>query len=554
VAYGGLRVRVCLSVWLLAGAIGLAAPAAAQVPIDTVIQPPAPNRAKAQPRRPQPEQVPLDDPEEAERQPPLPRADGDDPETSENDDGATAERRLVPAAGELREDGRSPRMPQDGIIEDGNPSANVMVDGIGDLQRDGRRPEDVAAFITPPAGYDALAFQIEQLDPITDRRVDRLFRFEPYNPAGLRIGSFVLYPEAEIGGLYNSNVYRNGSGAGAAAFEGLGSLRLVSDWRRHAFEIRASGRTTFYDRYASEDDRTWNLEARARIDITRRANLEAAVSHTSDRDVRSVIDAPTNASVRGEYTTDRVAATYNQQFGRMTLQVRGGLSEVTYADVPAVNGSLISNAPRNFTQADQAARLSWALNRKMAVFLDTSFRQRDYEVAATDGIARSSSSERYRLGLLFSPLGPSLRGEVSVGWGHQGQWDRRLPDMDGFLFDASLAWKMSGLTTFLLSARSDFYDTTLAGSPGTLSREVGLQMRHALTRSLIGTLGVKYAVSPYQGTSLEDRLLTGEAGVDYFLNANVSLYGRYQHLEFRSTDTTRDYTAEVVRVGVRLRQ
>ncbi|MFX6815279.1 outer membrane beta-barrel protein, partial [Acinetobacter baumannii] len=89
---------------------------------------------------------------------------------------------------------------------------------------------------------------------------------------------------------------------GAAAFEGLGSLRLVSDWRRHAFEIRASGRTTFYDRYASEDDRTWNLEARARLDITRRANLEAALSHTSDRDVRSVIDAPTNASVRGEYT------------------------------------------------------------------------------------------------------------------------------------------------------------------------------------------------------------------------------------------------------------
>ncbi|MDX2204988.1 MAG: outer membrane beta-barrel protein [Hyphomicrobiaceae bacterium] len=549
-----MRGSIGVSLWLAAGAAGLAVPAAAQVPVETVIQAPAPNRAKLQPRRPQPERVEVDDPEATGREPPPQRLDGEEPEAdADTADAALAERRLVPLAGDLRDVARELRGPVDGTIDDGT-HVPVVVDGIGDLRRDARRPEDIAAFTTPPAGYDALAFQIEQIDPLNDRRTDRLFRFEPYAPVGVRLGSFVLYPEAELGGLYNSNVYRSSLGSGAGAAEGLGSLRLVSDWRRHALELRAAGRATFYDRYASEDDRTWSLEARGRLDITRRANIEAAVTHTSDKDARSVIDAPTNAAVRGEIETDRVAATYNQQLGRATLQLRGALTDVAYSDVTAVNGATISNASRNFTQTDEAVRLSWALNRAAAVFVDAAFRQRAYAVAAGDGIARSSASERYRLGLAFSPLGPRLRGEISLGWGHQGQWDRRLPDMQGVLLDASLAWRASGLTTVLLTARSDFYDTTLAGSPGALAREVGAEVRHALKRHLIATLGLRYALSPYQSVSLEERLLTGEAGLDYFLNANLSLYGRYQHLEFRSTDETRNYTADIVRLGLRVRQ
>ncbi len=524
--------------------------ASAQVPVDTVIQPPPAGRAKVAPRRPQPEQVPLDDPEEA-REAPQERAEATDPEADEE---AGTEPRLRPTSGSLAGEGREPAMPQDGRIEDGNPPPLMVVDGVGDLNRDARQPRDIAAFTTPPAGYDALAFQIEQIDPINDRRTDRLYRFEPYSPIGIRIGSFVLFPEAEMGAFYNSNIFRNGAGASATAFESVTTARLVSDWRRHAMELRASGRATFYDRFASEDDRTWSLEARGRLDINRRANLEAAVSHTADKDLRAVIDAPTNAAVRGDITTDRIAAGYNQQLGRATLQLRGSLSEVNFSDVPSNNGSLISNASRNYTQADQAVRVSWALNRKAAVFLDAAFREREYAIAAADGASRSSTSERYRLGLLFSPLGPYLRGEISLGWGHQGQHDKRLPDMEGLLFDASLAWKASAITTFMLTARSDFYDTTLAGSPGALAREVGLEMRHALQRSLLATVGAKYAVSPYEGVAVEDRLLTAEAGLDYYLNANVSLYGKYQHLEFRSSGGGRDYNAEVVRVGVRLRQ
>lgn len=529
-------------------------PACAQVPVETVIQKPAANRAKAPPRRTAPEQVEVDDPEAMpDMPPPAEREDGEDPDSQPEQTADTetrVERSLTPTGGDMP---RNTRIPVDGIIEDGTPTP-VMVDGLSDLNRDARQPRDRAAFDTPPAGYDALAFQIEQLDPLNDRRTDRLFRFEPYDPKGIRVGSFVLFPETELGFLSNSNLFRAPKPAADWAYEARANLRFVSDWRAHALELRASGRTSLYEKFATEDDRTISLEARGRLDITRLANIEAAISHLMDKDIRALIDAPTNAARRGDITTDRAALTYNQQLGRATLQLRGSVTDVKFENVPAVNGTIISNAARDYTQNDIAVRASWALNRHAAVFADVAHREREYGVAAGDGFLRSSTSERYRLGLAFSPMGAFLRGEISVGYGVQTPKAAGLPTMEGYLLDASLAWKASPLTTFLLTLRSDFYDTTAAGSPGTLSREAGLEMRHAFTRQLIGTIGAKYAISPYTGIVLEDKLFTGELGLDYYLNSNVSLYGRYQHLDFRSTDTTRDYTAEVVRVGVRLRQ
>lgn len=534
-----------------AAALAVAAePAVAQVPIETIIQPPQGRRPKAPPaRRPAPEQIGVDDPEAVPAPSPQEQQpdDGDEPQS---EDEPKVERSMAPSGGNAGRDLMpEPKAPVDGLIEDGAPGT-VVVDGMADLNRDSRRPEDIG----PPAGYDALAFQIEALDPLNDRRTDRLFRFEPYDPIGIRIGSFVLFPEAELGVLTNSNVFRSSRPSADYAYDTRGTVRAVSDWRVHALELRATGRASFYDRFETENDGTWSVEARGRLDISRRTNIEAAISHLADKDIRSVIDAPINARRRGDVTTDRAAATLNQQLGRVTVQLRGSVSDVNFSSVPSTVGTVINNDSRNYTQQDGAVRVAYALNRHAAVFVDTALREREYAVAAGDGFLRSSTSERYRMGVLFSPMGSTLRGEISLGWGQQTPRDGRLATIEGYLLDANLAWRASALTSFLLTLRSEFYDTTLTNSPGTLTREVGVEMRHAFQRQLIGTAAARYGWAPYESVSLEDKMLTGELGLDYYVNGNVSVYGRLQHLDFQSTDKTRNYIDDIVRVGVRVRQ
>ena len=43
-------------------------------------------------------------------------------------------------------------------------------------------------------------------------------------------------------------------------------------------------------------------------------------------------------------------------------------------------------------------------------------------------------------------------------------------------------------------------------------------------------------------------------GLEYILSREVTVFGRYRHIEFDSTDDARNYNADELRVGVRLRR
>jgi len=539
----GSRRSAVLVLGAAAAGLLLAAPTPirAQERIETTIAPPPALKPRVPPSRPA-----MEPPVEEVPQPQRAPADTDEEEDRE-EVGWTG--RVSPAAADGMPGGL--QQPLDGVMEVDEPLP--VPDGIPDLRRDPRTPQDIAAFQRPPAGYDPYLFQIE-LEPLADRRPAQLFRLEPTVARGVRIGSFVLFPEAEIGAATTNNLFRNGERIGDSALEVRSNVRAVSDWRAHALEFRAGGAASFYNEFPSEDDRTYALEARGRLDFTRRTNVEALVSHQIDRATRSSRDEPADAAARAEIETNRAAATFNHRFNRLGLQLRASITDVAFAPVAAIGGGLISNDERDFVQRDAAVRASWALNRKVDVFAETAVVEREFHAAPADGILRSSAGERYRVGLAFNAWDATVRGEISAGWGRQAPRDDRLDPVEGVIVDANLAWRASALTTFLLTARSDFYDTTTTGSAGALSRLVGLEARHAIKRHLIGTAGLKYSVAPYEGVALTERSLTAELGLDYYLHRDVILFGRYQHVAFESTAPASDYTVDILRIGVRVRQ
>ncbi|HZT47777.1 MAG TPA: outer membrane beta-barrel protein [Hyphomicrobiaceae bacterium] len=524
-------------------------PALAEWRVETTIAPPPVLRPRIPAARPPRIELPpaeeAPDAAAAER----PAEDGD-PEEADRDEGTPAQA----SASDAERDAETlpePQGPQDGIIVVGEPTA--ARDGVWDPRADARLAQDTAAFRDPPAGYNPYLFTIEP-EPLADRRIAQLFHLEPSEARGVRIGSFVLFPEAQLGGIATDNIFRDGTRRGDGALEVGASARLVSDWRAHAVELRASGLTSFYGEHPTEDDLSYALEARGRLDLTKRTNIEALVSHQGDKDKRGLLDSPGAAAARGDVATDRLAAALNHRFNRLSLQLRGSLTDIDFAPVASTGGGIISNAERSTTQREVAVRASWALTGTTEIFAEAAANDREFEVAPADGILRSSTGERYRLGVAFGPASNILRGEISAGWGRQLPRDGRLGDIDGLIVDASLAWRASALTTFLLTIRSDFTDTTTSGSAGALSRLAGLEVRHAFRRHLVGTAGIKYTLNPYDGVSIDERDLTAELGLDYYVGRYAVLYARYQHTDFASTAPGSDYSLDIVRAGVRVRQ
>ena len=421
------------------------------------------------------------------------------------------------------------------------------------MGRDPRLREDIAAFESPPAGWDPYLFQIE-LNPLTDRRIGELFRLEPYVARGVRIGSFVVFPEAEVGAIATNNVFRGTIRHADHALDVKSNVRIVSDWRAHAVEFRAGGAASFYNEFSSEDDRSYDLEARGRVDLTKRTNLEALVSHQRDKDSRSGLDAPSAAAERGDIDTDRVAVAFNHRFNRLSVQLRGSVTEVDYAAVPSVAGVLINNDERDFSEREIAARASWQLNGEMAVFAETALNDREFQVAAADGILRSSDGRALSSGRVLRPLGRhySRRDQRRLGPAaaqrrparrHRGG-DRRCQS------GVARIGPHHGAGDGALGVHRHDGDglcrrIVAAGWPGGAACDLQVPDRHCCGE-------------------IRNRAIRGHrrhrARARYRDRARIlprprhHPVGRYQHVDFESTAPGSDFTADIFRVGVKVRQ
>lgn len=440
----------------------------------------------------------------------------------------------------------------DGLIETGEP--DPAEDGTDPSTIDTRDSEDIGVFESPPAGYDPLLFQIEDIDPVsTDRRPASLARLDPYDPQGIRIGSFVYFPDFEIAGAATNNVLSAPDGSSDVSADVYSVSRLVSNWRTHALELRSTGAYSFHERFSTEDDRAWSVEGRGRLDIARRTNLQVLLLHDVRQEGRSAIDA-SRAGERPDVTTDEAALSLNHRFNRLSLQLRGTHTRLDYSDTGR-GAMLVLSDERDVRTNEEALRATWELKPSFAVFAEAEANQRAFDAAAlSDGIRRSSEGERYRLGIDFGATGTTLRGEASLGWGRQTPDDGRLAPVDAVLLDANLAWRWDGMTSLLIQAQTDIHDTTTAGSGGVVSHTAGVELRHAFRSYLIGSAGMLFSAREYASDPLEETELRTTLGAEYFVNREIILFGRYQHIAFESNMAAGDYHADDVRAGVRWRR
>jgi hypothetical protein len=484
-----------------------------------------------------------------------PSQDPTDPFSDE--DPALAEgQRAAPVDGDLSGP-TEPTLPRDGVLD--TPQDQPIVDGVDPTSVDLRSREERELFEnttqqTVPAGYDPLLFQIEDIDPIaTDRRPERLFRTEPYDPIGIKLGSFVYFPEAEVSGAATNNVLSSPNPANDIYAELTTNSRLVSAWKVHALEFRARNELSFHDEFQTEDDRAWTLEARGRLDIAKRTNLQALISRDVRQEGRGAIDAA-SAGERPDVTTDQANLTLNHRFNRLSVQLRGAVTDLQFDNITTGLAPQINN-DRNSVTTEQAVRATWELKPTFSVFSEVEINQRQFEAPAQgDLIQRDSTGTRTRVGIDFGTTGEILRGEVSVGYGTQTPDDARLDEVTAFLVDGNLAWRLSDLTSLLFTAQTDVFDTNTTGSSGVASHQVGAEVRHAFRKYLIGTAGMSYTTLDYEGIALEESDLRTTIGAEYFVNREIILFGRYQHIAFESNQAQSDYHIDEFRLGVRVRR
>lgn len=382
---------------------------------------------------------------------------------------------------------------------------------------------------------------------------------DPYLPVGIRIGSFILFPEIETGLIATNNVLGTQTNPHAdAAFDLASTWRLQSNWSRHSLTFLAETDDSWYANFPGQDDRIYDFLLRGRLDVTRRTHvggeLEAAQTQVG-RTSASLTDIAGNQT---NLFTQNATVSADHVFNRLSLKASQTFADYDYDDVTNAFFDDEAGVPvqdvRDYTEAVTTLRGTYEFNSAWAGFVEGSVNNREYqEPINVAGFRRGSDGYIVAMGANIRFWG-TVFGEFSVGWGEQQPIDDRLATIEGPLVNADLIWMMTPLTKVELIARSTIDETTLDDSAGAIDRFVSLSLQHVFWRYFVAGPFVSYENATYAGVEQVDQRTKAGLTGEYYFNPLVSMFGRYTHTAFVSTFEDSNFEEDQIRMGVKFRR
>lgn len=379
------------------------------------------------------------------------------------------------------------------------------------------------------------------MPPVTPVDVERgetvLSRPRPdYDPIGLRLGGFILYPELALQESFDSNVFaapRNEKVDFITTLEP--SLNLRSNWNNHALNFRADALIAKYIDNSSEDHNDYSFGTDGRVDILRDSRIFGGASYAVKHEPRY---SPNDLG--GVEPTEYDVMSFNiapeQVFNRLSVRVDGTFDRFSYEDNRTAAGATILESQRDRDEWQIGLRPAYEFAPLRQVYAALLYNKRDYDAGSTFGFNRDSDGYSAALGLRYDITG-ILFADVFAGYRRQDYDDSRLGAAAGPAGGAKLTWNMTRLTTFTGTLTREVQETILTGSSAYFATKAELRADHELLRNLLLNATAGYENDDFEGIARSDNIYVLGAGAKYLINRNFALSGGYS-FRTRSSDAS----------------
>ncbi len=437
-------------------------------------------------------------------------------------------------------------------------------------------PPDTGAFAGAPG---APPVELGPIRKLPAKRKAHTEPDDPYAPLGVRAGAFDLFPAVELIGGYSSNPGQSADGQGAMLYTVAPELQVQSNWSRH--ELKADLRGS-YTGYSPDETPTlsrpyFNGKVDGRIDATQDTHIDLGTRLLISTDNPGSPNLQAGLAKLPEFATFGGSGGVTHQFNRFELGVKGDFERTAYQDSTLTDGTISSNADRNYNQYTGTLRGGYELMPGVKPFVEVGADSRAHDVATdVNGFQRDSTGLSGKVGSSFD-LAHRLTGEIAVGYARRDYADPRFDTLNALIGNASLVWTATALTTVKLSASSVVGESTIPGVSGVLSRDVGLQIDHQLRRWLIATAKFGFGVDSYRGgtdtsagtAAICDCVIStpGETtpdrqdlryalgfGLTYKLSREMQIKGEVRRDWLHSNVAGSDYTSDIFLLGLRLQR
>jgi hypothetical protein len=380
---------------------------------------------------------------------------------------------------------------------------------------------------------------------------------DPYSAVGIRGGSLMFFPAVELSTAYDGNPQHLPGGAGSLYFVVAPELQVQSDWSRHSLTADIRGSYTDYDNasFTPSLNRPYlDSHIDGRIDASRDTQilLENRVLVTTENPGNP--NLPAGLAALPIETTVGGTLGVSQNFNRLNVTLKGTIDRSVYENSTLTNGEISSNADQTFNQYAGIARVGYELDPGLKPFVELEEDERIHdEEFDRNGQQRNSVGTGAKVGAAVNLFG-SLTGEIAVGYLERTYQDPTLPSIGGMIADGALTWQATALTTAKLTTSSVVNESVLQGVSGTLSRDVNIEVDHALRRWLVLNGIVGYGRDNYVGLGRDDNRYFVAAGLTYKFNRSLQVKGELRHDWLTSTVTGVAYDSTSILFGVRVQR
>lgn len=377
---------------------------------------------------------------------------------------------------------------------------------------------------------------------------------EPFDPLGIRVGTFIVKPAIEVTRAYDSNAERFAGGRGSPYTITAPELSVRSQWPVHELTATLRGTYSTYDNVSTLNRPSADGKVNARIDAARDLRYDVEGRFILGTDNPGSPNLQAGLSRFPIFTTLGTTVGATKSFNRLELTLKGSFDRTVYQASHLTDGTTSSNDDRNFDQYGATVRAAYEVTPGIKPFVEVFTDRRIHQLALDrNGEQRDSSGVTPRVGGTFE-LSRILTGELSVGYQMRRYKDPGLPDLSGMVADASLKWAATGLTTATLTASSRTDETILANTSGTFRRDVGLQIDHAFRRWLLATIKLGVGYDRYVGFDRADTRTSIGTALTYKFNRELWFKGEYRNERLHSNVASADYNAHVWLFGLRLQR
>lgn len=314
---------------------------------------------------------------------------------------------------------------------------------------------------------------------------------DPYEPTGIRLGTFVLKPSLTQGLGYERN--RTGSTSTSRTFSQTGIRgSLTSDWSRHQLTIDADG---IYQRNLSgtgETEPQLRINGDLRLDLSDDTIVNITGGYAFERESSSDPNAVDGASAQSGLQTLTGGARVTRDFGLIRGTLGTEIERRTYGSATLSDGSKLDLSDRNYTEATVTGRIGYELSPALIPYLEASVGRSLYDDKTDSlGYERSATTLGGRAGVEVD-LGEKLRGDLGVGYEQASFDDNRLDAIRALTVDGSVFWSPQRGTDLRLGLQTQIEPSTTGGQSGYVSYAANAELTHELRDNLVARLSAAY--------------------------------------------------------------